>query len=75
MAEQSELNYEQEIILEADARGALRTARQFLRDSLEDRFGAIPPALEARIDAAELDQLRMASRQVWRLNSLDELPL
>src|SRR5262245_37797794 len=71
MAEQIELNYEQELILENQALGELRNARQFLRSLLADRFGTIPAPLNARIDAADVKALMAAGCQVWRINSLD----
>jgi Putative transposase, YhgA-like len=75
MAEQIELNYEQEIILENRARGALEAVRRVLRRLLEERFGPLPPAVVLRLDAATLEQLEEAAARFPRLTSLDGLQL
>jgi hypothetical protein len=56
--------------------GQLLDARTLLRLLLEDRFGALPESLVERINVtADLERLRNASRQVYRIGKLDELPL
>lgn len=73
MAEQIELNYEQELILENRAIGALETARRILRRLLEHRFGSVPPEVALRLEAANLDQLEEAALRISGLNSAQEL--
>ena len=75
MAERIELNYEQELILETRAITELQTLRSVLRSCLEERFGAVPEGLAVRIDAADADRLRVAVRQVVRINTPDDLQL
>jgi hypothetical protein len=56
--------------------GELRSSRRTLRYLLEDRFGPLPVELAQRIAATtDLTRLETATRQVLRLNALDELQL
>lgn len=61
---------------EGEARGLLRAHREDLRALLEERFGALPEAVSARIEAAEdPERLRAALRQVLRIASPEELKI
>ena len=56
--------------------GQLLTARAVLRDLLEERFGPLPAALTERIEQTDdIDRLRAAIRQVYRLSAIQELDL
>src|SRR5438067_1717396 len=58
------------------AKGRAQEAREMLRLLLEDRFGALPEPLLARIQStADLDKLRDAARQVSRLRKVEDLRL
>lgn len=58
------------------AQGKLQTLREVLRNFLERRFGPLPEALLARLNAtAELDRLQAAVDKVLDMQSLDELQL
>jgi hypothetical protein len=63
-------------VLEWQAEAALQTRREDLRMLLEDRFGPLPEALRQRIDTTEdMELLRAAMRQVYKVQSGDELSL
>jgi len=56
--------------------GQLAAFREILRESLQDRFGALPKAVLERIEnTIDLDILRTARRQVASLKILDDLHL
>jgi hypothetical protein len=65
-----------EWMAQGEAKGALRTCRDFLRILLEDRFGKLPKALLKHIaETDDLDRLHNAFRQVLRLQRLKDLRL
>jgi hypothetical protein len=67
---------ESQQVLEWMTEGELRGWRTVLRQLLEDRFGALPEALTARIEAAaDLERLRAAVLQASRLDKIDDLQL
>jgi predicted transposase YdaD len=56
--------------------GAVEARREDLRGLLTDRFGELSPEVLRNIDATDdLDRLKVAIRQVLRLNSIDDLQL
>lgn len=56
--------------------GRAEFAREALLGQLQEKFGAVPPAVEARVRAAtDPDRLAAALRQVLRITSPDELVL
>jgi predicted transposase YdaD len=58
------------------AEGELRAHRANLRDLIEDRFGSVPEAVQQQIDGCQdVNRLRAAVRQVYRIESLDQLQL
>lgn len=58
------------------AKGQLSMCRTMLRDLLEDRFGMVPEDLLQRIEScSDLERLQRAARQVYRVQSLEELSL
>jgi hypothetical protein len=60
----------------AERNAELRHGRRILRDLLSDRFTAVPEELVRRIEACtDLQLLNVATRQVYRIGSLDELQL
>jgi hypothetical protein len=65
-------SWEQELL----ARGQLLAQRDDLRALLEERFGALPTAVAARIEAADdPERLRAALRQAIRIASPEDLEL
>jgi hypothetical protein len=63
-------------VLEWQVEAALQKCREYLRMLLEDRFGPLPEALRQRIDTTEdMELLRAAMRQVYKVQSGDELSL
>jgi hypothetical protein len=74
MSTKVEQTWEQELLQRGDSRGSLRTAREFLRDLLEDSFGPLPEAWAQRIESIEdVELLRRWGRRVKHIKSLDEL--
>lgn len=56
--------------------GRVEIAREAVLDVLRDRFTTVPPAVEARIQAAaDLTRLKAALRQALHINAPDELTL
>jgi hypothetical protein len=65
-------SWEQELL----ARGQILAQRKDLQALLEERFGAVPEAVAARIEAADdPDRLRNALRRAIRIASPEELEL
>lgn len=56
-----------------ELRGSINAARRVTRDTVELRFGELPPALAARIEAADADACMELLRRVLRAKSLEEL--
>jgi len=65
------------IITRANSPSIFRsTSADFSAALLEEGFGSLPEALVTRIEQTEnLDQLRAAARQVFRLTALEDLNL
>jgi hypothetical protein len=64
------------LIAEGEALGVLRTSRRILHRVLAQRFGALPPTILQRIEAAEDPEgLQACIERVSALKSLDDLPL
>jgi len=56
--------------------GELRATRHDLRNVLEERFGELSEAWKQKIEATtDLERLRAAHNQSWKIGSLDELQL
>ncbi len=73
---QQVLEWQAEAEARGEVRGELRAHRSLLRRLLEDRFGALPEALAARINAIDdLERLQSAALQVIKIQSLEELGL
>jgi hypothetical protein len=65
----------QEVMAKGEARG-VRAVRDILRGLIEDRFGELPATLAQRIETIEdLERLKICTRQVSRVQTLDELQL
>jgi hypothetical protein len=58
-----------------EQRGELKGRRETVREQLEARFGPLPHAAAARLDACDGDRLRELSRALLSANSLEELGL
>lgn len=58
-----------------EQRGELKGRRETVREQLEARFGPLPPAITARLEACDADRLRELSRALLSADSLEELGL
>jgi hypothetical protein len=58
---------------ESEARGVARGVRQVLLHVLERRFGTVPEALQARIEAAEPEWCHALLDQALSVESFEEL--
>ena len=54
-------------------RGSLDTARAFVTNLLEERFGALPPAVQDRLQNASLAETQGWGRAVLKSDSLDQV--
>jgi hypothetical protein len=62
--------------VEGEVRGEIRTRQEDLLTLLQERFGVVPPEVEARIRAAtDPVRLRAALRQVLQITAPDQLSL
>lgn len=83
MSRQLQQTYEQELVLNAEARGEARgkaqgeahLARATLRSLLSKRFGPLSPEVLERIDRAALPQLQVALESILDIGSLEDLRL
>ncbi len=84
MSQQLEQTWEEEVFARGEARGkevgevmgALRNARDAVRDVLAERFGELPAGVVQRIEVADdLARLRAALRQALHVQSPEELQL
>ena len=57
---------------EQERAAARDSARALLMDMLHEKFGALPPAIENRLSAADLPQLQRWTRRVLTATGLDE---
>ncbi|MEM9463651.1 MAG: hypothetical protein AAGF11_56460, partial [Myxococcota bacterium] len=71
------LEGERKGLLEGERKGLLEGKREMLLelllDQLEERFGPLPLATRAQIDAAASEQLRVWARRVLAANCLEEV--
>lgn len=58
-----------------EARGRAEEARRMVREALSIRFGQLPAALEARIDAADAETCAELHRRALRAESLERLDI
>jgi hypothetical protein len=56
-------------------RGIEHERRESVRELLEERFGSLPLAAQERLQALNIDQLKLLRKAVLRANSLQELGL
>lgn len=61
------------LLKEAEARGILAAKRETLQSLIQLKFGTQPDALEARLNAADKEQLDRWITSVLTANNLDEL--
>ena len=63
----------EEVFQEGMEKGSLDTARKFVADLLEERFGPLPPAVQDRLQSASLADMRAWGRAVLKSNSLNQV--
>jgi hypothetical protein len=70
------LTIEQAAMERGAQQGRLELARTWLRQLMEDRFGPLSEVILLRINAQDdVARLNAAARQVYRVQSLDELQI
>ncbi|MEM9457112.1 MAG: hypothetical protein AAGF11_23240, partial [Myxococcota bacterium] len=67
------LEGERKGLLEGERKGKREMLLELLLEQLEERFGPLPPATRAQIDAAASEQLRAWARRVLTANNLEEV--
>ncbi|MEM9458914.1 MAG: DUF4351 domain-containing protein [Myxococcota bacterium] len=60
-------------MLEGEREGKREMLLKLLLDQIEQRFGPLPPATRARIDAAASEPLRAWARRVLTATTLDDV--